>query len=119
MNQIIERIYCTGKVEDAQGNVLRHDSSVTYETGILLYNFVRAVKPVRTLEIGMAYGLSTLFICQAHRDNGSGCHTAIDPFEEERYQTIGLLNIERAGLRDVLRFYQAPSEQVLPQLRAH
>ena len=63
----------------------------------------------------MAYGISTLFICQAHRDNGAGYHIAIDPFEEERWRSIGLLNIERANLKDLLRFYPAKSEEVLPQ----
>ncbi len=115
MNEIIEQIYTSGYVEDAQGNTYKLASSVTFEAGVLLYDFVRAVKPEKTLEIGMAYGISTLFICQAHRDNGAGYHIAIDPFEEERFKSIGLLNIERANLKDVLRFYQAPSEEVLPQ----
>jgi hypothetical protein len=66
----------------------------------------------------MAQGISTLFICQAHRDNGTGCHTAIDPFQERWFKSIGLANIERAQLKDVLRFYQAPSEEVLPRLCA-
>ena len=115
MNEIIEQIYTSGYVEDAQGNTYKLGSSVTFETGVLLYDFVRAAKPEKTLEIGMAYGISTLFICQAHRDNGTGYHIAIDPFEEERFKSIGLLNIERANLKDVLHFYQAPSEEVLPQ----
>jgi predicted O-methyltransferase YrrM len=116
MNEIIEQIYTSGYVEDAQGNTYKHStSSVTFEAGVLLYDFVRANKPEKTLEIGMAYGISTLFICQAHRDNGAGYHIAIDPFEEERWRSIGLLNIERANLKDVLRFYPAKSEEVLPQ----
>jgi predicted O-methyltransferase YrrM len=60
--------------------------------------------------------MSTLFICQAHRDNGAGCHTAIDPFQEKRFKAIGLLNVERANLKDLLRFHQATSDEVLPQL---
>jgi predicted O-methyltransferase YrrM len=117
MNEVIERIYRTGQVEDAQGNVYRLVSSVTYEVGIVLYQLVRALKPSRTVEVGMAYGLSTLFICQGLRDNGSGHHTAIDPLQEARFKTIGLLNMERASLKSLLRFYQAPSDEVLPQLR--
>ena len=119
MNDLIERIYRTGQVEDAQGSVYRHDfHSVTYEAGLLLYELVRALKPSRTVEVGMGYGLSTLFICQALRDNGSGHHTAIDPLQEAGFKTIGLLNMERAALRDLLRFYPAPSDEVLPKLCA-
>ena len=119
MNELIEQIFRTGHVEDAQGKSYRNSaSSVTFEAGTLLYDLVRTLKPDKTLETGMAQGISTLFICQAHRDNGAGCHTAIDPFQEEKFKSIGLANIERAHLKDVLRFYQAPSEEVLPQLCA-
>jgi predicted O-methyltransferase YrrM len=118
MNETIEKIFASGCVEDSEGNVYKSSSSVTLEAGHLLYDLVRALKPARTLETGMAYGISTLFICQAHRDNGGGSHTAVDPFQKERFKGVGLANIERANLKDVLRFYQAPSEEVLPQLYA-
>lgn len=119
MNGVIEQIYRSGCVEDAEGNAYRHNAtSVTFEAGALLYDCVRAWKPAKSLEIGMAYGLSTLFICQAHCDNGSGSHTAIDPFEVTAFKSIGLLNIERADLQHLLRFFQVRSDEVLPQLSA-
>jgi predicted O-methyltransferase YrrM len=119
MSEIVEEILRTGRVEHAQGKIyLNNVSSVTPETATLLYDFVRMLKPGKTLETGMAYGISTLFICQAHRDNGAGCHIAIDPFQEKTFKAIGLANIERANLKDILRFYQAPSDEVLPQLCA-
>ncbi|MEM8502679.1 MAG: class I SAM-dependent methyltransferase [Cyanobacteria bacterium P01_D01_bin.1] len=89
---------------------------MTFQAGSLLYALVREMQPARTIEIGMAYGLSSLFICQALSDNGDGRHTAIDPFQERSYQSIGVLNLERAGLKDIFRFYESPSEEVLPQL---
>jgi hypothetical protein len=64
----------------------------------------------------MGYALSTLFICQAHSDNGNGCHTAIDPKQTIEYQDVGLLNISRLGFQNILRFYDRPSCEVLPQL---
>jgi predicted O-methyltransferase YrrM len=76
MNEIIAQIFSTGYVEDAQGKSYPNStSSVSFEAGALLYDLVRTLKPDKTLETGMAYGISTLFICQAHRDNGAGCHT--------------------------------------------
>jgi predicted O-methyltransferase YrrM len=119
MNEIIRSIYTTGYVKDADGHSYPHNtSSVTFDVGHLLYEFVRVHRPLKTLEIGMAYGASTLFICQAHRDNGCGHHSAIDPFEETSYESIGLLNMERANLKDLLSFFPAPSDLVLPQLHA-
>jgi predicted O-methyltransferase YrrM len=115
LNEVIERIFKSGYVEDAQGNTYQPISSITFETGALLYDFIRAFRPQKTLEIGMAYGISTLFICQALRDNGLGSHTAIDPLEESEFKSVGLLNAERANLRDLLQFHEAPSDLALPR----
>lgn len=95
-----------------------HPSSVTPETAAVLYDFVRLMKPGKTLEIGMAHGKSTLSICQAHRDNGAGSHIAIDPLQETKFNSAGLANIERAGLKDILRFYEANADEALPRLCA-
>jgi predicted O-methyltransferase YrrM len=115
LNAVIKKIFQSGYVEDAQGNTYQPTSSITFETGALLYDFIRSVKPQKTLEIGMAYGISTLFICQALRDNGGGSHTAIDPLENSEFKSIGILNLERANLKDMLRFHEAPSDLLLPQ----
>lgn len=117
MNPLIEKIYETGLVEDARGNTFPVlPMGIPYQSGAMLYDFMRTFKPGKTLETGMAYGMSTLFICQAHQENGVGHHTAIDPYEESTFKSIGLLNIERAGLKDRLRFYAQSTAEVLPQL---
>jgi predicted O-methyltransferase YrrM len=117
MNTVIEGIYQTGRVEDPDlGPVTPFPISVPYETGALLYDVVYKGGLNSTLEVGMAYGLSTLFICQAHRDKGSGTHTAIDPYQGSRFRAIGLANVGKAGLDGYLRFHEAPSFEVLPAL---
>lgn len=117
MNKIIDQIYKSGVVEDDQGNQYPHNrSSILQDTGMVLYNLIRDYKPKRSLEIGFAYGLSTLFICQALAENGKGMHTAIDPNEDKAYKSIGLQNIKRADLGRFLRFYPEPSYKVLPDL---
>lgn len=120
MNQLLEQIYKTGYVEDCEGNFINPFPTATpYDTGVLLSQIVRQYNLQRTLEVGMAYGLSTLFICQAHYDKGIGSHTAIDPFQNKqnkKWKSIGLLNIKRAGLEEKLRFFEASSYEVLPEL---
>jgi predicted O-methyltransferase YrrM len=91
-------------------------SAITLESGALLYDFIRAAKPQSTLETGMAYGMSTLFICQALEDNGVGSHIAVDPYQEDEFKSVGLLNIERAHLSHRLQFQLGASDVVLPQL---
>ncbi|MGW1213261.1 O-methyltransferase [Streptomyces sp. NPDC002499] len=40
--------------------------------GTLLYNLVRAVRPATVVEFGMSFGISTLYLAAAVRDNGTG-----------------------------------------------
>ena len=73
MHPLIESIYETKHVEDADGN--RYEAfpaSISYEDGMALYNVVRHGDAKRTLEVGMAFGVSSLFILQALDENRAG-----------------------------------------------
>ncbi len=119
MNSLIETIYRTGYTEDEHGQpIYLFPTSIPYEEGVALYQLIRRVKPARTIEIGMAYGLSSLFICQALEDNGNGSHLAIDPYERTRWKSIGLLNLQRAGLAARSQLREATSHEALPTLLA-
>ncbi|HDP33900.1 MAG TPA: class I SAM-dependent methyltransferase [Candidatus Hydrogenedentes bacterium] len=91
-------------------------ASLPYEDGKALYETVVATKSARTLEIGMAYGASTLFILQALQVNGGGRHVAIDPYQQTWWEGIGLKNIARAGHGEAVRLIEAPSHIALPHL---
>ncbi|MGH7999576.1 MAG: class I SAM-dependent methyltransferase [Brasilonema sp.] len=117
MNQLLEEIYSTKSVKDAVGNSINPFPTATpYDIGIALKDLIQKYNLEKTLEVGMAYGLSTMFICQAHQDKGIGIHTAIDPMQNSVWKSIGLLNVERAGLADKLRFLESCSHEALPQL---
>jgi predicted O-methyltransferase YrrM len=117
MNTVIDQIYATRQVLDADERpVDAFGPSVPYETGRLLYDLIREKRLTRTLEVGMAYGTSTLFICQALADQGAGRHTAIDPNQDDGWHSIGRLNARRAGLDKHLRFMGAKSCEALPEL---
>lgn len=117
MNPLLEQIYRSGYIEDSQGQRIElFPTSIPYEEGQAIYNLIRQVKPAHTLEIGLAYGISTLFICQALQDNGMGQHSAIDPMAIKLWGSLGLLNVQRAGLEPRLRFLEASSHVALPEL---
>jgi predicted O-methyltransferase YrrM len=85
--------------------------------GALLQRTIAAVRPTATLEIGMAYGVSSLFMCEAlaalpHPTT----HTVIDPLQSQQWRNIGLRNVRAAGYGDLLRFFEEPSEYCLPRL---
>jgi hypothetical protein len=81
-----------------------------------LYKIVRRVGAQQTLEVGMAWGISTMAICQAHQDKGGGHHTAVDPFQGPSFKSLGLWNVKRAGLEGRLTFFEERSQIVLPRL---
>lgn len=85
-----------------------------------IQQIMRDRKPERTLEIGIAFGASTLLFCAEYQKlgrAGTKQHTAIDPFQPRHwYDEAGVFAVERAGLRDFLDYRPEFSELVLPQL---
>ena len=81
---------------------------------------MRARRPQRTLEVGLAFGASTLVFCFEHHRLGHGPakqHTAIDPYQPYAlYDEAGVHAIERAGLANFLDYRPEFSEFVLPRL---
>lgn len=77
------------------------------------------LKPERTLEIGMAFGGSTLTFGQSHKDLGrrpSKQHTAIDPAQSKYWDDTGRLLLESAGLEGYVEVIEAYSSQAMPRL---
>ena len=77
-------------------------------------------QPTRTLEVGLAFGASTLAFCFEHQRSGRAGqkqHVAIDPYQPyPLYDESGVYAIERAGLIDYLDYRPEFSEFVLPRL---
>jgi predicted O-methyltransferase YrrM len=84
--------------------------------GAWLFELVRSRRPALTIELGFAYGISTLYICEALRQNGTGHHIVIDPKERSHFDGAGLRHLEQAGLASLVTFYEEPAELRLPKL---
>lgn len=69
---------------------------VSPETGRLLYLLARATQARYIVEFGTSFGLSTLHLCAALKDNGGGklIGTELEPVKVERAEG----NLRRAGL---------------------
>lgn len=85
------------------------------EQGMYLYNLCRSLQPKRTLEIGLAYGFSAVYILAAQHDNGKGSHTAIEPFAA-RWHGIGQAKIEQVGMNQSFTFVAERSFPALAEL---
>lgn len=67
------------------------------ENGMWIYDFYRSTKPKSSLEIGLAYGYSTLFIMAAMYETKIGHHTMIDPNQNSHWKGIGLTHAQKAS----------------------
>jgi predicted O-methyltransferase YrrM len=66
--------------------------------GMWIYETCRRLKPKRSLEIGLAYGFSTIYILAAIDQVGAGHHTALDPFQKESWHGVGALQAKHLGM---------------------
>jgi len=87
--------------------------------GAALREWVRREGALRTIETGLGYAVSTLFICEGLLANGpGGRHVAIDPHLPNSHVDAGLQALEEAGVRELVEFHAEGSELVLPHLLA-
>jgi predicted O-methyltransferase YrrM len=94
--------------------------------GLALLASVQKEGARRTLESGLGFAVSTLFICEGLLANGpDGRHVAADPFQfagppihATTYAGAGLQVLEEAGVRDLVEFYDEESQIVFPRLLA-
>ena len=70
----------------------------------------------RTIEIGLGYGLSALYICQGLLKTRAprARHVALDPFQERRFSNCGLQALDDAGVRSIVEHHEELSQIALP-----
>lgn len=89
------------------------NSGIAPQQGMLLYSLVRKIKPENTLEIGLAYGFSTVYFLAGIHANGKGHHVAIDEFQND-WGGIGATRAEVLGIQpDRFEFFAESSAQSL------
>jgi predicted O-methyltransferase YrrM len=116
MNTFIQRIYETRKVTGRSGEDCELQFEISPEEGELLSSIIRDDPGIlRTLEVGCAYGLSSLYICFSLKGRMGASHTIIDPYQSIHYDGIGIKQLEEAGI-DFFNLIEDKSEIVLPSL---
>jgi predicted O-methyltransferase YrrM len=128
VREVRERLLVAGTV-DVRGNGSHTELSpvaIGPQEGLALRSWVRRAAASRTLETGLGYAVSTLFIVEGLLENGpDGRHVAADPYQRRglsshrtSYEGVGLRILDEAGVRDVVEFYEEESQIVLPRLLA-
>jgi predicted O-methyltransferase YrrM len=112
----VDESYRNGSRPDVTGapaQLVPH--SIDRAEGESLRDLAIAEGAERTIEVGLALGMSALFLCQAVLPRG-GRHTAIDPFQQESWNGAGLRTLREAAVEDLVDVIQEESQLALPLL---
>jgi predicted O-methyltransferase YrrM len=114
----IDRLVGAGSiVSDADGST--HDVravSISPGEGEALSRWVRREKAGKTIEVGLAYGLSALYICDGLLRSGEPDvrHVVLDPFQAGRFANCGLQVLREAGVAWIVEHHAEASQLALP-----
>ena len=113
----LQQIFATQTIEvDTTGERIPVHSNTTMEQGLFLQELFDMVKPARSLEVGFAYGISSLFILQKHSQYQSPerSHIVIEP--DEYWGPAAMHNIKKEGLASYIDIKKDYSDKILTQL---
>jgi predicted O-methyltransferase YrrM len=113
---LLDAAYRDGSVLDRDGRAIPVlPTSITRADGEALRDLVIREGATRTIEVGLALGMSALFFCEAIADRG-GRHVAVDPFQAESWNGAGLRTLRDAGVEDLVEVIEEESQLALPRL---
>jgi predicted O-methyltransferase YrrM len=118
---VLERLARDGFVVAPDGS--RHELTpvaVPDEEGRALGEWVRREHATRTLEIGLGYAVSTLYVCAALLESGNPDvhHVAVDPHQRSRFRNSGLDALLDAGVAGIVELVSDESQIALPSFLA-
>lgn len=116
-NSILREIIATGRVINADGQVVQLHSQVLTLEANALYEFIKLRKPRTVLEVGMAFGVSSLAILTALDEVGAGSLISVDPNQlAGEWKGAGVENIRRCGFIQRHTLVDQPDYLALPKL---
>jgi predicted O-methyltransferase YrrM len=119
LREEIRQACLLGHVEGSDGRCYEiFPDSVTPERAAFVESACSFAQPTATLEIGMAWGMSTLGILSTLSESARSFHphVVIDPWQAARYREAALLGLRRAGAETLVEFHPKASVAVLPKL---
>jgi len=128
VRNVRERLFAAGTVVAGSNGTPRElfQIAIGLGEGLALRDWVRKERARATLEVGLGYGIATLFICEGLLENGMDPrHVAIDPYQftgpdaqRNLFAGIGSENLEEAGIRELVELHCEESQIILPRLLA-
>ena len=115
MNKLLETVFETRTITTKDNSNVRIHSETSKKQCGFLQKIISENKFSKSIEIGCAYGISSLAIAGEIAKNG-GSHTIIDKFENSQWNGVGLDLIAQAGYSENIEFHEDYCYLVLPKL---
>ena len=119
MSPVLAEMLASREVPTPDGRVLPLHTNIPELECRVIAGWVRERSPRRLLEVGLAYGISTLAVLGALEEGGSldsVAYTSIDPFQSSQWDGAGMHALERAGYGHAVTLHEERSETCLPRL---
>jgi predicted O-methyltransferase YrrM len=117
---VLDRLVRDGTaVARSDGSVHRlFPVAVGAHEGAAIRSWVIREVAARTIEVGLGYGISALFVCEGLLSNGApdARHVVIDPHQDTRFAGCGLQFLDEAGVGSMVEHHGEESQIALPQL---
>jgi predicted O-methyltransferase YrrM len=118
--EILADMYSLGCLEGTESELpvaLKAGTRITIGQGAGLHKLVRDNGVRKSLEIGFAYGFSTIWIIDGLSGRADSSHVAVDPFEKSQWGGVGLRQVERLGLpTEMFTWHEKHAVQALAQM---
>lgn len=116
VENFLNQIFKDEKVYDENGQEHKLNANLSKEEGLEIVKiFNENIDYYRTIEVGCAQGISSLYICKSIFGRDNSKHIIIDPFQSSEWKNIGITNLKSCGL-DNFELIQKKSEFALPFL---
>lgn len=117
MLQTLQKIFETNTVQiNDGGETIPLHSNTSLQQGLFIQEMFDLAKPNQSVEVGFAYGISSLFILEKHKQlkSKTAAHIVIEP---DNYWGGGAeYNIEKEGLSEYVQIKRDFSDKVLAGL---
>lgn len=116
MNELIEEIFSTKKVKTSSGKELPLRVNLAKKEGEFLGDLIAKNSSIKkTLEVGCAYGISSLFITKSLKGREGAHHTILDPNQNTTWEGVGIHNLKQSGFSS-FDLVEEKSEFALPNI---
>lgn len=109
------------KIINIENKKIKLHSSINFEEGTFIKDLILKNKCLNVLEVGMAYGISSIFIITSiynlyKKSKKKGFLLSIDPNQSTQWKNIGLYHIKKLKLQNFHKFIEKKSYEALPLL---